>query len=140
MKPSSAARPPFNSSTAIVNHRFGEIFIGGSQAFLQAPGEVITSTDLPAPTKFNQFRAILGYGHQNKRGISAGATLGFDANFHFLQYGAAQASYNWDCCGFSVEYRRFALGAVRNENQFRFAFSLANVGTFGNLRRQERLF
>ncbi|MGE5111273.1 MAG: LPS-assembly protein LptD [Acidobacteriaceae bacterium] len=129
-----------NSSTAIVNHRFGEIFIGGSQAFLQAPGEVITSTDLEAPTKFNQFRAILGYGHQNKRGISAGATLGFDANFHFLQYGAAQASYNWDCCGFSVEYRRFALGAVRNENQFRFAFSLANVGTFGNLRRQERLF
>lgn len=135
-----AKKGRINSSTAIVNHRFGEIFIGGSQAFLQAPGEVITSTDLPAPTKFNQFRAILGYGHQNKRGISAGATLGFDANFHFLQYGAAQASYNWDCCGFSVEYRRFALGAVRNENQFRFAFSLANVGTFGNLRRQERLF
>ncbi len=129
-----------NSSTAILNHRFGEFFIGGSQAFLHAPGEVITSTNLPAPAKFNQFRAILGYGHQNKRGFSAGTTLGFDSNFHFVQYGAAQTSYNWDCCGVSVEYRRFALGSVRNENQFRFAFSLANVGTFGNLRRQERLF
>ncbi|HEX6880378.1 MAG TPA: LPS assembly protein LptD, partial [Terriglobales bacterium] len=129
-----------NSSTAIVNYRIGEVFIGGSQAFLHAPGEVITSTNLPAPDKFNQFRVILGYGHPNKRGISAGTTLGFDSNFHFLQYGAAQTSYNWDCCGVSVEYRRFALGAVRNENQFRFAFSLANVGTFGNLRRQERLF
>ena len=40
----------------------------------------------------------------------------------------------------SVEYRRFALGSVRNENQFRFALTLANVGTFGTLRKQERLF
>jgi LPS-assembly protein len=39
-----------------------------------------------------------------------------------------------------VEYRRFALGAVRNENQFRFTFALANLGAIGNLRRQERLF
>jgi LPS-assembly protein len=38
-----------------------------------------------------------------------------------------------------MQYRRFSFG-LRNENQFRFAFSLANVGTFGNLRRQERLF
>jgi len=40
----------------------------------------------------------------------------------------------------SLEYRRFALGSVRNENQFRFIFSLANVAAIGNLRRQERLF
>jgi LPS-assembly protein len=51
-----------------------------------------------------------------------------------------QLAYNWDCCGLSVEYRRFALGAVRNENQFRFNFALANIGSFGNLRRQEKLF
>ena len=130
-----------NASTAVVNYRIGEVFIGGSQAFLQAPGEVIvTPTPLPAPIKFNQFRTLIGYGHPNKPGISAGATIGFDSNFHFLQYAASQISYNWDCCGLSIEYRRFALGSVRNENQFRFAFSLANIGTFGNLRRQERLF
>jgi LPS-assembly protein len=62
-----------------------------------------------------------------------------------LQYAAAQTSYNWDCCGFSFEYRRFTLGSttigsVRNENEFRFALTLANIGTFGNMRRQERLF
>ena len=45
-----------------------------------------------------------------------------------------------DCCGISFEYRRFALGPVRNENQFRLAFSLANIGTFGNMKQQERLF
>ena len=58
----------------------------------------------------------------------------------FLQYAAVQTAYNWDCCGLSVEYRRFALGSVRNENQFRFNFALANIGSFGNLRRQEKLF
>ena len=50
-----------------------------------------------------------------------------------------QGTYNWDCCGFTVEYRRFNLG-IRNENQYRFALFLANVGTFGNLRKQERLY
>jgi len=33
-----------------------------------------------------------------------------------------------------------AFGPVRNENQFRIAFSLANVGTFGTMKKQERLF
>jgi LPS-assembly protein len=51
-----------------------------------------------------------------------------------------QIAYHWDCCGLNLEYRRFALGSVRNENQFRFNFSLANIAGFGNLRRQERLF
>jgi len=29
---------------------------------------------------------------------------------------------------------------VRTENQFRVAFTIANIGTFGNLRRQEKIF
>ena len=134
-----------NSSTAFVDYRIGEVFIGGSQAMLRTSGQAITATTVngqvvPVPDLFNQFRALIGYGHPGKRGISAGGSLGYDVEQKFLQYGAVQTSYNWDCCGISVEYRRFALGSVRNENQFRFAFTLANVGTFGNLRRQERLF
>ncbi len=132
-----------NSSTAFVNYRIGDYFLGGAHAFLLAPGEIFSSpvpTPLPAPDRFNQFRIITGYGDPAKRGWSGAVNVGFDANFNFLQYSAVQTSYNWDCCGMSVEYRRFALGSVRNENQFRFAFTLANVGTFGNLRRQERIF
>jgi len=133
-----------NASTAFAEYRIREIFLGGSHAMLHAPGELVTSLVngklIPAPTEFNQYRALIGYGHPGKRGISAGGSLGYDVEQNFLQYGAIQTSYNWDCCGVSVEYRRFALGSVRNENQFRFAFTLANVGTFGNLRRQERLF
>jgi len=131
-----------NASTAMIDYRFGEFFVGGSQAFLHTPGPAVDSTGTPIPTPevFNQYRALVGYGHPNKRGLSAGGSIGFDQHVGFLQYGAVQSTYNWDCCGVSIEYRRFALGSARNENQFRFAFTLLNIGTFGNLRRQERLF
>jgi LPS-assembly protein len=126
-----------NASTILLSHRIGNFFIGGSHAFLETPTLPVTSAQ---PSHFNQFRWLMGYGNPNKRGISAASNIGYDINNNFLQYAAAQISYNWDCCGFSVEYRRFALGSVRNENQFRFALSLTNIGTFGTLRRQERLF
>jgi LPS-assembly protein len=129
-----------NASTALVSYHFGDFFVGGSQAFLQTPNQTNISNPAAGPTNFNQFRWLMGYGNPNKRGISAATNIGFDISNRFLQYGAAQISYNWDCCGFSVEYRRLALGSVRNENQFRFALNLTNIGTFGTLRRQERLF
>jgi len=83
---------------------------------------------------------LAGFGRANKPGFSGAASIGFDATLNFLQYSSVQTAYNWDCCGLSLEYRRFALGSVRNENQFRFNFSLSNIGSFGNLRRQEKLF
>ncbi len=131
-----------NSSTAIATWRMGEIFVGGSHAFLHVPGEIFTgpANTVPGPDRFNQFRVLAGFGHPNKRGISFAGNVGADANFNFLQYATAQTSYNWDCLGVAIEYRRLALGPVRNENQFRFSLSLANIGSFGNLRRQERLF
>jgi len=48
-------------------------------------------------------------------------------------------TYNTDCCGISVEYRRFNVG-VRDDTEYRIAFAISNVGTFGNLRRQDRIF
>jgi LPS-assembly protein len=133
-----------NASTAIVSWRTGEWFFGGSHALLRDPGEILVGSSsanpIAAPERFNQFRLLAGYGHPNKRGLSFAGNVGFDANLNFLQYAVGQTSYNWDCIGVSIEYRRLALGAVRNENQFRFSLSLANIGTFGTLRRQERLF
>lgn len=129
-----------NASTLFTTFHFGDFFLGGSHAFLRVPGEIFVTNPIPGPNKFDQFRALAGYGSPSKRGLSAAVNVGFDSAFNFVQYSAAQAAYNWDCCGVSLEYRRFALGSVRNENSFRFAFTLANIGTFGNLRRQERLF
>ncbi len=145
------------SSTLLVGYHFGDYTVGASHAYLQVPGEIVADPNNPAvilnpciphvlnqpacvPELFNQFRAQFGYGSPTKRGWSAAANMGFDREFNLLQYGAVQASHNWDCCGISVEYRRFSLGSVRNENQYRFAFTLANIGSFGNLKRQERIF
>ena len=129
-----------NTSTALFNRHFGMFTIGAGNAFLHAPGVISTTGGAPADVKFNQYRSVLGYGSQDKRGFSGAVTLGLDARVPQLQYGSAQITYNWDCCGINIEYRRFALANVRNENQFRFSFSLANIGNFGNLRRTERLF
>ena len=63
------------------------------------------------------------------RGLSAATSIGFDAETRKLQFATAQTSYNWDCCGVTLEYRRYAIANVRNENLFRFTFSLANIGS-----------
>lgn len=128
-----------NASTALVNYHYGPFTIGGGDAFLRV-NDLTQGQAVPGQRDFHQFRIMFGYGQPQKRGFSGATSFGFDSNQGFLQYSTAQATYNWDCCGLSVEYRRFALGLVRNENQFRFAFSLANVGAFGNLKRQERLY
>lgn len=133
-----------SGSTVFATWRLGEFFLGGNHTFFQAPGEIFATSSLPATPEFNQYRVLLGYGHPNKRGVTLAGSIGYDNVFNALQYGTIQTSYNWNCIGLSFEYRRFslntALGAVRVENQFRFALNLANIGTFGNLRRQERLF
>jgi len=126
-----------NASTVYANYRMGNFFLGGTQTYFLTTGEISSP---PGPDRFNQFRVMLGYGNLNKRGINAAVNIGFDASLTFLQYAAFQTSYNWDCCGLSFEYRRFALGSIRNENQYRFSFTLANVGAFGNLKRQERIY
>ena len=66
--------------------------------------------------------------------------MNYDLRQDVLLQQAFQISYNGSCCGISFEYRRLALGAVRNENQFRVALLIANFGSFGTLRRQEGLF
>ncbi|MBV9146123.1 MAG: hypothetical protein JO065_09410 [Acidobacteria bacterium] len=129
-----------NMSNIFFDYHAGAFFIGGSHALLHAPGELFLSSALPSVEKFNQFRITSGFGNPSRRGFSLAGNVGYDLNFTTLQYSAVQTSYNWDCCGLNFEYRRFLLGPVRNESQYRFAFSLANIGTFGNLRRQERVF
>ena len=126
-------------STALVNYHYGPYTIGGGDSFLRVL-DATAGVGPPGPADYHQFRVLAGYGQLNKRGLSAASTFGFDANERNLQFATAQTTYNWDCCGLSLEYRRFALGAVRNENEYRFSFTLANVGAFGNLKRQERLY
>ena len=91
-------------------------------------------------TAYNQVQLLLGYGYGTKPGFSAGVNSGFDYQNNRLQYGGAQATYNWDCCGLTLEYRRLALGSLRNENYESFNFTLAGLGTAGNARRSTLLY
>lgn len=127
------------------------------------PGTNDTTTGVTSQVSdFNQLRTLLGYGNPIKPGLSLASNLGIDLKSLYgatsqnttpagatttttvypalLQYAALQASYNWNCCGLAVEYRKFELGSVRNEGSYKFNFTLANIGAAGNLRRAERLF
>ncbi|MGH9393189.1 MAG: LPS-assembly protein LptD, partial [Terriglobales bacterium] len=119
------------------NFHFGKGFFSGSHYLLRPPAGL---APLQAPPRFDQVRLAAGYGNAAAPGYSMAAAVAYDAITGKLQYTTLQASHNWDCCGFSLEYRRFALASVRRENQFLVSFTLANVATFGNLKRQDRLF
>jgi len=87
----------------------------------------------------NQLRGTFGYGNQLKHGLSAAFSFSYDVEHSLFQGSVAQVGYNTDCYGLSFELSQFNIGA-RKESRFRFAFSLKNVGSYGTLRRQERLF
>ena len=88
----------------------------------------------------HQIRGIIGYGDLVRKGFNMSVGVSYDILTNTLLNQFVQATYNGGCCGLSVEYGRFNLATVRSENQFRVSFTLANIGTFGNLRRQERIF
>jgi LPS-assembly protein len=90
--------------------------------------------------KANQIRTLIGYGSETRKGFNITSGISYDITNNALQNQLLQISYNGNCCGLAVEYRRIALGQVRTDNQFRVAFIIANIGTFGNLRRQEKIF
>ncbi len=130
----------FTSNNLLLDVHKGNGFAGLSYARLNAPGRSYVEGVSRLTADFSQMRVLLGYGTPTKRGLSVAANAGLDLDRTQVQYGAIETSYNWDCCGLSVEYRKYELGPVRNENAYRFNFTLANIGAAGNLRRAERLF
>ncbi|MBV8551933.1 MAG: LPS-assembly protein LptD [Acidobacteriaceae bacterium] len=86
----------------------------------------------------NQITFGGGYGNTNRKGWNAAGLVDYDLLVHKTLYEFIQASYNTDCCGFSIQLRRINVG-IRDENQYLFSFSVANIGSFGSLQRQERI-
>jgi LPS-assembly protein len=136
----------FTSQNVLLDSHVRQVFGGVSYARLNAPGRFYTQSIAnntltgSATSNFSQLRFLLGYGSPTRPGLSVATNAGLDLSLGTVQYGAIQSSYNWNCCGLSVEYRKFELGSVRNENVYRFNFTLANIGTAGNLRRAEQIF
>jgi LPS-assembly protein len=87
----------------------------------------------------NQINVLVAVGDQNRKGWNAAVNAFYDLDRKVLDFATTEVTYNTDCCGISVEYRRYNFG-TRDDTQYRVSFSVANVGAFGNLRKQERIY
>ncbi len=129
------------SSNVFGNYRRRDFFSSWSLALLNAVGETpVPPTQPPNYANYEQMQFLVGYGALTKSGFSAATSSGIDLNSNTLEYESVQGTYNFDCCGFTVEYRSYSLGNIRNENQVSFSFTLAGVGSAGNLSRATQLF
>ena len=106
--------------------------------FISAGSNIVKPDPVISPPA-NQIRAQFGYGDPNRKGWNSAFSTVYDFRQGRQIFAIAQVTYNTDCCGMSFEYRRLDFG-IRDDTQFKVAFSIANVGTFGNLKKQERLF
>jgi LPS-assembly protein len=132
-----------DASNIFTNYRRDNFFGSVAYSTLQALNPTFSKALAGQVTKYDLLRLLFGYGDPAKRGFSADANAGYDFIQNALQYGGIQVAYNWDCCGLTVEYRRLALGSVRNENECcSFTFTLAGVGSAGSqyFKRAERIF
>ena len=150
VSPSSTAfsqpcQKKFTSNNVFVDVHQGDqarrpLFGGISYARLNAPARSYVDGVLSSVADFNQMRVLFGFGKSTRAGLSAAAYAGIDIDLGTVQYGAIQTSYNWNCCGVSVEYRKYELGTARNDNGYKFNFTLANIGSAGNLRHADQVF
>jgi LPS-assembly protein len=109
-----------------------------SKYFVSVGDTAITTDPLLVP-QANQLGFGGGYGSGNRKGWNVAGTVSRDLLLRRTFMELVQASYNTDCCGFSVQLRRINFG-LRDENQYLFSFSVANLGTFGSMQKQERIF
>jgi LPS-assembly protein len=88
----------------------------------------------------NQVRFLAGYGDLTRPGWNAAVGASYDFTVNGFQNQVAQLTYNGSCCGLGFEYRRLSFGNIRNETRYGFVLRIANLGSAGNLRRQEKIF
>ena len=118
------------NSTLGIDYRWQKYFASASNS------QVHVDPALGTPSA-DQYRVRVGYGNTNSRGLSAAVDAIYDYRTRTLDYTTTQATYNTDCCGLSVQYY---WNGISNLGGFRVALSIANIGSFGTLTRQERLF
>ncbi len=119
------------ASTSSADWRKGAFFVSVGQTEVHSDTVILPSE--------NQLRGSFGLGNSTRKGWNAAFVAVYDYKVGVLDFAILQATYNTDCCGFSVQLVRYDFG-TRDETQYRFAFAVANLGSFGTLKRQERVF
>jgi len=125
------------SDNVFAGYSWGSTTVGVGHALLNAVNEEGSKASL---IQSQQLAPFLEIGRPNRVGFNLAANGGYDFVHNALQYGGVQAVYNWDCCGLTLGYRRFALGPLRDETQYLYSFTLANFGAVGDIRRANAVF
>ena len=118
-------------------YSWGYTTVGIGHSLLNAVDEQGSAASI---IQSQQLEPFLEIGKQARTGFNLAANGGYDFVHGALQYAGIQAAYNWDCCGLTVGYRRFALGSLRDETQYLYSFTLANFGSVGDIRRSNTVF
>lgn len=119
-------------SNLALGYRWQRYFVSGGN-------NSVHSNTILAPYA-NQFNFRLGIGDFTHKGFNAAFDALYDYRISKFLTETIQVTYNTNCCGLSVEYRRFNIGTVDYGMEL-FSFTIANVASpFGTLRKQDRLF
>ena len=137
-----SVRGLLSSDNLYAGYSVGRTTVGVGHALLNAVDE---NTGTPDRILKSQIvTPFLEIGKMGSKGFNMAAHAGYDFNQVALQYAGFQSSYNWDCCGLTVGFRRFVLGAggtsVRDETQWLYSFTIASFGNVGDLRRSNMIF
>jgi LPS-assembly protein len=124
---------------AIVNSAFSMDYRWKKKYLISGGNNEVHSSPLLTPYA-NQFRMRAQYAVPNDRGFNAGVDAIYDYRQQKLLYATTQVTYNTDCCGLSLQFRRVYRVNLPDENLYYVSFSVANIGAFGSLRKQDRLF
>jgi LPS-assembly protein len=130
-------RGELTSDNLYAGYSWGRTTVGLGHALLNAVDE---SRGSASTIKSQQLQPFLTIGKPSGAGLNLAANGGYDFVLGQVQYAGVQATYNWDCCGLTVGYRRFQLGSVRDETQYLYSFTLANFGSVGDIRRSNSIF
>lgn len=140
-----AKKGKVTSSNVFAAFRRGLYRLQFGDAYMNVPLGVtpLSTTRMRAPSTtntFNQIHLSAVHGAGNKLGFSEGVSTAYDLVHQELQYGAAQAQYNWNCCGIDFQYRRFSIGSIRDDTEYFYSFNLAGLTNVGDLRHRLSLF
>ena len=127
----------FGADNLYAGYSWGDTTIGIGHSLLNAVDEEGSAA---STIQSQQLEPFLEIGKQNRVGFNLAANGGYDFVHGAVQYAGVQAVYNWNCCGLTVGYRRFALGSLRDETQYLYSFTLANFGSVGDIRRSNTVF
>lgn len=101
---------------------------------LLVPAPIAPNVPLTSLPTFDLLDFIASHGDGTRKGLTEAFRVDYNLSQGIVEDFIGQASYNFGCFALNVQYERFNLGTIRNENLFGFSITLGNIGTFGSLK------